>query len=90
MCRCWYSRRLEGAAPTRLVVLKDGVKVDGTELQAELVGKVRNEIGAVACFKQALVRGCLNARARSYVEPSDRQPKAAIYWCLQRLMIQQA
>lgn len=46
---------LKGQLPLGLVVLKDGVKVDGTELQAELVGKVRNEIGAVACFKQALV-----------------------------------
>ncbi|TKE96067.1 propionyl-CoA synthetase [Vibrio kanaloae] len=46
---------LKGQLPLGLVVLKDGVKVDGIELQAELVGKVRNEIGAVACFKQALV-----------------------------------
>lgn len=46
---------LKGQLPLGLVVLKDGAKVDGIELQAELVGKVRNEIGAVACFKQALV-----------------------------------
>ncbi|MCC4854769.1 propionyl-CoA synthetase [Vibrio lentus] len=46
---------LKGQLPLGLVVLKDGVKVDCIELQAELVGKVRNEIGAVACFKQALV-----------------------------------
>ncbi|MCK8086928.1 propionyl-CoA synthetase [Vibrio sp. 1CM8B] len=46
---------LKGQLPLGLVVLKDGVKVDGIELQRELVGKVRNEIGAVACFKQALV-----------------------------------
>ncbi|CAH7069912.1 propionyl-CoA synthetase [Vibrio chagasii] len=46
---------LKGQLPLGLVVLKDGVKVDGDDLQAELVGKVRNEIGAVACFKQALV-----------------------------------
>ncbi|PMH04201.1 propionyl-CoA synthetase [Vibrio splendidus] len=46
---------LKGQLPLGLVVLKDGVKVDGIELQAELVGKVRNEIGAVACFKQVLV-----------------------------------
>ncbi|MEZ9181426.1 propionyl-CoA synthetase [Vibrio cyclitrophicus] len=46
---------LKGQLPLGLVVLKDGIKVDGIELQAELVGKVRNEIGAVACFKQALV-----------------------------------
>ncbi|OBT24887.1 propionyl-CoA synthetase [Vibrio cyclitrophicus] len=46
---------LKGQLPLGLVVLKDGIKVDGIELQAELVGKVRNEIGTVACFKQALV-----------------------------------
>lgn len=46
---------LKGQLPLGLVVLKDGVNVDGDDLQAELVGKVRNEIGAVACFKQALV-----------------------------------
>lgn len=37
------------------MVLKDGVNVDELQLAAELVGKVRNEIGAVACFKQALI-----------------------------------
>ncbi|MGF1722372.1 propionyl-CoA synthetase [Vibrio kyushuensis] len=46
---------LKGQLPLGLVVLKDGVKVDNRELEGELVGKVRNEIGAVACFKHALV-----------------------------------
>ncbi|EGQ7851740.1 propionyl-CoA synthetase [Vibrio vulnificus] len=46
---------LKGQLPLGFVVLKDGVKIDQTELEQELVGKVRNEIGAVACFKQALV-----------------------------------
>ncbi|EHU9444657.1 propionyl-CoA synthetase [Vibrio vulnificus] len=46
---------LKGQLPLGFVVLKDGVKIDPTELEKELVGKVRNEIGAVACFKQALV-----------------------------------
>ncbi|MGR2848177.1 propionyl-CoA synthetase [Vibrio vulnificus] len=46
---------LKGQLPLGFVVLKDGVKTDPTELEQELVGKVRNEIGAVACFKQALV-----------------------------------
>ena len=36
-------------------MLKDGVKVDDLQLEGELVGKVRDEIGAVACFKHALV-----------------------------------
>ncbi|HAS6044778.1 TPA: acetate--CoA ligase [Vibrio vulnificus] len=46
---------LKGQLPLGFVVLKDGVKIDPIELEQELVGKVRNEIGAVACFKQALV-----------------------------------
>ncbi|MCG9625928.1 propionyl-CoA synthetase [Vibrio mediterranei] len=46
---------LKGQLPLGLVVLKDGVKVDSGELEHELVGKVRQEIGAVACFKHALV-----------------------------------
>ncbi|MER0324216.1 propionyl-CoA synthetase [Vibrio vulnificus] len=46
---------LKGQLPLGFVVLKDGVKIDPTELEQELVSKVRNEIGAVACFKQALV-----------------------------------
>ncbi|USD62030.1 propionyl-CoA synthetase [Vibrio sp. SCSIO 43140] len=46
---------LKGQLPLGLVVLKDGVKVDSHDLENELVGKVRSEIGAVACFKHALV-----------------------------------
>lgn len=46
---------LKGQLPLGLVVLKDGVKVDTGELEHELIGKVRQEIGAVACFKHALV-----------------------------------
>ncbi|EHD0099543.1 propionyl-CoA synthetase [Vibrio vulnificus] len=46
---------LKGQLPLGFVVLKDGVKIDPTELELELVSKVRNQIGAVACFKQALV-----------------------------------
>lgn len=46
---------LKGQLPLGLVVLKDGVKIDELALEGELVGKVRTEIGAVACFKHALV-----------------------------------
>lgn len=46
---------LKGQMPLGLVVLKDGVKIDDLELEGELVGKVRHEIGPVACFKHALV-----------------------------------
>ncbi|PMH44576.1 propionyl-CoA synthetase [Vibrio sp. 10N.286.49.B3] len=46
---------LKGQRPLGLVVLKDGVSFDEHALALELVGKVRQEIGAVACFKDALV-----------------------------------
>ncbi|MEZ9710585.1 propionyl-CoA synthetase [Vibrio breoganii] len=46
---------LKGQKPLGLVVLKDGVSVEDAALASELVGKVRAEIGAVACFDQALV-----------------------------------
>jgi propionyl-CoA synthetase len=46
---------LKGQQPVGLVLLKDGVELDETELEAELVARVRQVIGAVACFKRAVV-----------------------------------
>lgn len=46
---------LKGQLPLGLVVLKDGVKVDLESLESELINSVRSHIGAVACFKHALV-----------------------------------
>jgi propionyl-CoA synthetase len=46
---------LKGQVPLGLVVLKNGVEVDPAVLQQELVQLVRDEIGAVASFKQAVV-----------------------------------
>ncbi|MCV6587651.1 MAG: propionyl-CoA synthetase [Marinobacterium sp.] len=46
---------LKGQEPVGLVLLKDGIEMDEDELQAELVALVRKEIGAVACFKRAIV-----------------------------------
>lgn len=43
---------LKGQLPLGFVVLKDGVKIDPTELEQELIGKVRNEIGAVAVLNK--------------------------------------
>jgi propionyl-CoA synthetase len=40
---------IKGQVPRGLVVLKAGASADG--LAAQLVAAVRNEIGAVACFK---------------------------------------
>ncbi len=41
---------IKGQVPRALVVLKRGASADG--LAEDLIAKVRNEIGAVACFKQ--------------------------------------
>lgn len=46
---------LKGQLPLGLVLLKDGVTIDQGNLERELVERVREEIGALACFKTALV-----------------------------------
>ncbi len=46
---------LKGQLPLGFVVLKDGVKLDAETLEKELVESVRRQIGAVACFKHAIV-----------------------------------
>lgn len=46
---------LKGQLPLGFVVLKDGVKLDAETLEKELVESVRQQIGAVACFKHAIV-----------------------------------
>ncbi|HYZ92013.1 MAG TPA: propionyl-CoA synthetase [Actinomycetota bacterium] len=46
---------LRGQVPVGFVVLKAGVDADPDELESELVASVREQIGAVAVFKRALV-----------------------------------
>jgi propionyl-CoA synthetase len=46
---------LKGELPLGLVVLKNGVEVSDSELSAETIALVRQEIGALACFQGALV-----------------------------------
>jgi propionyl-CoA synthetase len=46
---------LKGQVPVGFVVLKAGVDRDPTDLEGELVAMVRDRIGAVAAFKEALV-----------------------------------
>ncbi len=46
---------LKGHVPVGLVVLKQGVEIDHAELQQQLVQMVRDEVGALACFRQAVV-----------------------------------
>lgn len=46
---------LKGQLPIGLVVLKDGVYVDDAELEAELALKVREDIGAIACYRRTII-----------------------------------
>jgi len=46
---------LKGEEPLGLVLLKDGVDIDEEQLKQELVQRVRDNIGAVASFKNAVV-----------------------------------
>lgn len=46
---------LKGQKPLGLVVLKDGVDASEASLTAEIVAQIRHDIGAVACFHDAMV-----------------------------------
>ncbi|WP_166359437.1 propionyl-CoA synthetase [Pseudomonas akapageensis] len=46
---------IKGQVPLALVVLKDGYEIAQAQLQTELVNKVREHIGALACFGKVLV-----------------------------------
>ena len=46
---------LKGQLPLGLVVLKDGCGQDPDAIVAELIALVRERVGAVACFKQAVI-----------------------------------
>lgn len=46
---------LKGQLPVGLVITKDGFDGDETALEAELVARVRQTIGAIACLKEVLV-----------------------------------
>lgn len=46
---------LKGEEPLGLVLLKDGVQIDEDTLRQELVQRVRDQIGAVASFRDAIV-----------------------------------
>ncbi len=46
---------LKGQLPLGLIVLKAGVDMDEAVLEAELVKRVREQVGALACFRVALV-----------------------------------
>ena len=46
---------MKGQVPIGLVLIKDGATIEPDELEEELVEMVRDKIGAVACFRRALV-----------------------------------
>ncbi len=46
---------LKGQVPIGLVLVKDGATIAHDELEDELAEMVRERIGAIACFKQAMV-----------------------------------
>jgi len=46
---------LKGQLPAGLVVLKDGYTIDESQLETELIQRVRDTIGAIACFKTVLL-----------------------------------
>lgn len=47
--------QLKGQLPVGLVVLKAGVEIDDSQLEVELVKMVREQVGALACFRRAVV-----------------------------------
>ncbi len=51
--------QLKGQLPVGLVVLKDGTAAAASVVEAELVQLIRDEIGAVAAFRKAIVVGRL-------------------------------
>ena len=46
---------LKGQLPVGLIVLKAGEEIEESQLEAELVQMVREQVGALACFRRALV-----------------------------------
>jgi propionyl-CoA synthetase len=46
---------MKGQIPIGLVLIKDGATIDHDELEDELVEMMRDKIGAIACFKRAMV-----------------------------------
>ena len=65
---------LRGQRPVGFVVLKDGVAIDETALESELVGIVREQIGAVAFFRTAiLVKRLPKTRSGKILRKTIRQ-----------------
>ncbi|KAK3582249.1 hypothetical protein CHS0354_023788 [Potamilus streckersoni] len=46
---------LKGEVPVGFIVLKDFATISQIDIERELVSLIRNEVGALACFKQAII-----------------------------------
>ncbi|WP_286219947.1 propionyl-CoA synthetase [Marinobacter apostichopi] len=46
---------MRGQVPVGLVLIKDGATIEHDELEDELIEMVRDKIGAIACFRRAMV-----------------------------------
>lgn len=46
---------MKGQIPVGLIVLKAGVEIDEAQLEKEVVAMVREQVGALACFRRAVV-----------------------------------
>jgi len=65
---------LRGQVPVGFAVLKDGVQIGQDDLEKELVAIIRNEIGAVACFrKSAVVKRLPKTRSGKILRKTIRQ-----------------
>lgn len=54
-CVVGVQDELRGQVPVGLVLLKDGATIEHDELEDELIDMVRERIGAVACFRRAIM-----------------------------------
>ncbi|PXX90827.1 propionyl-CoA synthetase [Marinobacter vulgaris] len=54
-CVVGANDEMKGQIPVGLVLIKDGATIDHDELEDELIEMVRDKIGAIACFKRAMV-----------------------------------
>lgn len=54
-CVVGMSDEMRGQVPLGLILLKDGATIEHDELEEELVDMVRENIGAVACFRRAVI-----------------------------------
>lgn len=54
-CVIGIHEAIKGQQPLALVLVKNGVDIDESQLETELVAMVRRDIGALACFKRAVI-----------------------------------